>query len=215
MAIEMKKIRVKITKRLYLGMPVLDVSEILMYEFWYGSIKTKYGDRARFCYADTDSFVIYIKTKDFYKDISDDVERWFDTSNYDKNDKRPLPIGKNKKVPGLFKDELGGKIMTEVVALRPKTYAYLMDDGSNHKKAKGTKKCIIKQKLMFENYKDCVFNNKTVYRSQEIFKSYYHDVYSEEVNKIALSSNDDKRLQSSDKITTYPYVTSEMMMINE
>ena len=97
MAIEMKKIRVKITKRLYLGMPVLDVSEILMYEFWYGSIKTKYGDRARFCYADTDSFVIYIKTKDFYKDISDDVERWFDTSNYDKNDKRPLPIGKNKK----------------------------------------------------------------------------------------------------------------------
>ena len=90
-----------------------------------------------------------------------------------------------------------------------------MDDGSNHKKAKGTKKCIIKQKLMFENYKDCVFNNKTVYRSQEIFKSYYHDVYSEEVNKIALSSNDDKRLQSSDKITTYPYVTSEMMMINE
>ena len=105
--------------------------------------------------------------------------------------------------------------MTEVIALRPKIYSYLMDDGSNHKKAKGTKKCIIKQKLMFENYKDCAFNNKTVYRSQEIFKSYYHDVYSEEVNKIALSSNDDKRLQSSDKITTYPYVTSEMMMINE
>ena len=105
--------------------------------------------------------------------------------------------------------------MTEVIALRPKIYSYLMDDGSNHKKAKGTKKCVIKQKLMFENYKDCVFNNKTVYRSQEIFKSYYHDVYSEEVNKIALSSNDDKRLQSSDKITTYPYVTSEMMMINE
>ena len=215
MAIEMKKIRVKITKPLYLGMPVLDVSEIFMYEFWYGSMKTKYGFRARLCYVDTDSFVIYIKTKDFCKDISDDVERWFDTSNYDKNDKRPLPIGKNKKVPGLFKDELGGKIITEVVALRPKTYAYLMDDGSNHKKAKGTKKCIIKQKLMFENYKHCLFNNKTVYRSQEIFKSYYHDVYSEEVNKIALSSNDHKRLQSSDKITTYPYVTSEMMMINE
>ena len=68
---------------------------------------------------------------------------------------------------------------------------------------------------MLENFKDCLFNNKNVYRSQEIFKSYYHDVYSEEVNKIALSSNDDKRLQSSDKITTYPYVTSEMMMINE
>ena len=76
-----------------------------------------------------------------------------------------------------------------------------MDDGSDHKKAKGTKKCVIKQKLMFENYKDCLFNNKTVYRSQERFKSYYHDVYTEEVNKIVLSSNDDKRLQTSDKIT--------------
>ena len=154
-------------------------------------------------------------TEDFYRDIAGDVERWFDTSNYDENDKRPLPIGKNKKVPGLFKDELGGKIITEVVALRPKTYAYLMDDGSNHKQAKGTKKCVIKQKLMFENYKDCLFNNKTVYRSQERFKSYYHEVYTEEVNKIALSSNDAKRLQTSDRITAYLYGTSEMMMINK
>ena len=90
-----------------------------------------------------------------------------------------------------------------------------MDDGSDHKKAKGTKKCVIKQKLMFENYKDCLFNNKTVYRSQEIFKSYYHVMYTEEVNKIALSSNDDKRLQTSDKITTYPYETSKIVMINK
>ena len=143
------------------------------------------------------------------------VEGWFDTSNYDKNDKRPFPIGKNKKVPGLLKDELGGKIMKEVVALRPKAYAYLDDDGSNHKKAKGTKKCVIKHKLMFQNYKDCLFNNKTVYGSQERFKSYNHDAYTEEVNKIALSSNDDKRLQTSDRITTYPYGTSKMMMINK
>ena len=74
----------------------------------------------------------------------------------------------------------------------------------------------MKQKHMFENYKDCLFNNKTVYRSQESFKSYCHDVHTEEVNKIALSSNDDKRLQTSDKITAYPYGTSEMMiMINK
>ena len=91
-----------------------------------------------------------LKPKIFFEDISNDVERWFDTSNYDKNDKRPLPIGKNKKVPGLFKDELGGKIITEVVALRPKIYAYLMNDGSDHKKVKGTKKCVIKQKLMLQ-----------------------------------------------------------------
>ena len=201
LAIEMKKTKVKMNKPVYLGMSILDISKMLMYKFWYDYIKPKYEDRAKLCYTDTDSFIIHIITEDFFVDISDDVERWFDTSNYDKNDKRPLPIGKNKKVPGLFKDELGGKIMTEVVALRPRTCAYLIDDGSNHKKAKGTKKCVIKQKLMFENYKDCLFNNKTVYRSQERFKSYYHDLYTEEVNKITLSSNDDKRLQTSDKIT--------------
>ena len=90
-----------------------------------------------------------------------------------------------------------------------------MDGGSNHKKAKGTKKCVIKQKLMFENYKDCLFNDKNVYRSQERFESYYHDVYTEEVNKISLSSNDDQGLQTPDKITKYPYGISEMMMINK
>ena len=85
------------------------------------TIKPKYGDRAKLCYTDTDSFIIYIKTRDFFEDISNDVERWFDTSNYDKSDKIPLPIGKNKKVPGLFKGELGEKIIIEVIALRPKT----------------------------------------------------------------------------------------------
>ena len=210
----MKKIRVKMAKPLYLGMSILDISKTLMYEFWYDYIKPNYGDRAKLCYTDTDSFIIYIKTEDFFEDISNDVERWFDTSNPDENDKRPFPIGINKKVPGLFKDELGEKIITEVVALRPKTYAYVMDDRSDHKKAKGTKKCVIRQKLMFENYKDCLFNNKTAYRSQERFKSYYHDMYTEEVNKIMLSSNDDKRLQTSGRTTTYPYGTNKMMIIN-
>ena len=214
MAVEMKKIRVKMVKPLYLGMSILDISKTLTYEFWYDYIGPKYGDKAKLCYTDADSFIINVKTEYFLEDISNDVEIWFDTSNYDKNDKKPLPIGKNKKVPGVF-DEWGGKIITEVVALRPKTYAYLMDDGSHHKKATGTKKCVIKQKLIFENYRDCLFNNKTVYRSQERFKSYYHDVYREEVNKIALSSNDNKRLQISDRITTYPYGTSKMMMVNK
>ena len=127
MALEVKKTHVKMTKPLYLGMSILDISKTLMYEFRYDYIKPKYGDRAKLCYQDNDSFIIYIKTEDFFEHISNDVERWFHTSNYDKNDKRPLPIAKNKKVPGLFKDELGGKIMTEVVALRPKTYGYLID----------------------------------------------------------------------------------------
>ena len=122
---------------------------------------------------DTDSFVIYLETEDFYKDIANDVEKRFDTSNYDEKDERPLPIGKNKKVIGLFKDELGGKIMKEFIALRAKTYAYLIDgfnddDDDNdydknktiNKRAKGTKKCIIKRELIFENYKDSLFNDR-------------------------------------------------------
>ena len=155
MAIEMKKTRVKMTKPLYLGMSILDTSTILMYELWYNYIRPTYGTKAKLCYTDNDSFIIYLKTEDFFEDISNDVEKWFDTSGYNKKDKIPLPIDKNKKVPGLFKDELGGKIMTEFVALRPKTYAYLDDDGNKHKKSKGTKRCVIKQKLMLQNFKDC------------------------------------------------------------
>ena len=139
MAIEMKKTGVKMAKPLYLGMSILDISKTLMYEFWYDYIEPKYGDKTKLCFTDTDSFIVNIKTEDFFEDIPSDVERWFDTSNYDKNNKRPLPIGKNKKVSGLFKDELGGEIMTEVVALRPKTYSYLMDAGPIIKKLKKQK----------------------------------------------------------------------------
>ena len=150
----MKKIIVKMNKSLYLGASILDISKNLMYNFWCDYFKPQYGDRAKLCFADTGSFMIYIKTEDFFEDISNNVERWFDTSNFDKNDKRTLPIGKNKKVPGICKGELEGKTIKEVITLRPKTYAYLDNDGNNHKKAKGTKKCVIKQKLMFQNFKD-------------------------------------------------------------
>ena len=102
----------------YLGLSILDISKALMYEFWYDYIQPKYKDRVKLCCRDTDSFIIHIKTEDFYKDIANDVEKWFDLSNYDENDKGLLPIGKNKKVIGLFKDELGGKIMNEFIGLR-------------------------------------------------------------------------------------------------
>ena len=156
------------------------------------TLKPKYEDTAKLCYTDTDSFIIHLIIEDFYKDIADDVERWFDTSNYDENDKRPLPIGKNKKVIGLFKDELGGKIIKEFCALRAKTYAYLMDNDSEVKKSKGTKECIIKRGTMFENYTDSLFNDKIILKSQQRFKRNHHKVYTEKVNKIALSSDDDK-----------------------
>ena len=139
--------------------------------------------------------------------------------NYDDDDKRPLPISKNIKGISLFKDEFGVKIIKEFVELRAKTYAYLMDDDTEHKKAKGIKKCIIKRKLTLKNYEDCLFNDTIILKSQQRFKSDCHNVYTEQTNKIALSSKDDKRLQ------TYPYGTntfevyesemsSKMQMIN-
>ena len=218
----MKKIKVEMNKPVYLGTSILDISKTLMYKLWYDYIKPKYEDSSKLCYTDSDSFIIYIITEDFFVDISDDVERWFDTSNYDENDKRPLPIGKNKKVIGLFKDELGGRIIKKFCALRAKTYSYLMDDDSELKKSKGTKKRVIKRELMFENYTDCLLNGKIILKSQQRFKSDHHKVYTEEVNKIALSSDDDKRLQTFDGIETYPYGTnafkvckSEMMLVRD
>ena len=203
-------------------MSILDISKTLMYKVWYDYIKPKYEDRAKLCYTDTDSFIIHIITEDFFEDISNDVEAWYDTSNYDENDKRPLPIGKNKKVIGLFKDELGGRIMKEFCELRAKTYSYLMDDNGEVKKSKGTKKCVIKRELMFENYKDCLFNGEAILKSQQRFKSNHHKVYTEEVNKIALRSDDNKRLQTFDGIETYPNGTnafkvceSEMMVARD
>ena len=209
---EMKKTKVKMNKPVYLGLSILEISKTLIYEFWYDYMKPKYGDKVKLCYMDTDSFIMHIKTEDFYKGIANEVGKRFNTSNYKVN--RQLPKGKNKNVIGLMKNELGRKIMTEFVALRPKTYSYLTDDFQGDKKSKGTKKCVIKRKFKFSDYKDCLLNNKIVLKSQQRFKSERHDVYTEEMNKIVLSSNDDKRLQSFDRVTSYPYGASAGKVCN-
>ena len=199
--IEMRKVKVKMNKPIYLGLSILEISKITMYEFWY--VKSKYGSRASLRYMDTDSFVINIKTKDFYKDIAENVKERFDTSNYIYD--RPLPTGVNKKVVGLVKDELGGGIITEFTALRPKAYSYKTDDLIQLKKAKGTKKCVLKKMLRFDDYKNSLFTNSKVLRSQQRFKSENHSVYTENINKIALSCDDDKRIVAADGISSYPY----------
>ena len=183
-----------------------------MYGFWYDYMKPKYNNDVKLCYMDTVSFMMNIKTNDFYKDIANDVENRFHTSNYEANTsgtsalaRRPLPTGKNKKVIGLMKDELGGKIITEFVTLRPKTYSFLTDDGKEDKKAKGTKKCIIKKMIKFNDNKNCLLNGEIILKSQQRFISKKHDVYTENINKIALSNNDDTRIVSLNKITSYPY----------
>ena len=119
----------------------------------------------------------------------------------------------NKKAIGLMKDELRGKIMMEIVALRPKAYSYLMDDDKSLKNTKGTKKCVNNRRLKFNNYKDCLFKNEIILKSQQSFKSEAHCVYTEGINKIALSSNDDKKLHIFHRVTTYPYGTNAFKVL--
>ena len=155
-------------------------------------MKRKYSDDSlTLCYMDTDSLIYDIETDDFYKDIAEDVVNRFDTSGY--NSDRPLPVGLNKKVIGLMKDELGGGIMTEFVTLRPKIYAYKTGSVES-KKCKGIKKCVVKKTISFKDYKNCLLGEDHSYRSQLMFRSSKHEVRTLEVNKLALSRDDDKRI---------------------
>ena len=186
-------------KPVYLRLSVLELNKILMYDFWYDYVKPKYGEKAKLCCINTDSFIVYIKTDDIFKDIAD--------------------VEKIKKGIEVMKDELGGKIMIKFVELREKTYSYLIADGSEDKKAKGTKKCVIKRKLKFENCKNCfeatqlenkinylekkididsffcykrkhkefIKTNKSILKTQQRFRNEKHNVFTEEINKITLS----------------------------
>ena len=166
-------------------------------------MRPKYGSKFKLCYMDTDSFVCEIETERFYKDIAEDVKKWFDTSGYSKGDNRPLPIGENKKVIGLMKDELGGKIMAEFVALRAKMYAYRkIEKEVEEKRRKGTKKCVVSEGLTFDDYKTCLFDCETIYREQMLFENRKHEVYTVNKHKIALNRDDDKRIVQADGITT-------------
>ena len=163
-----------------------------MYEFHYDYMKRKYDDdKLTLCYMDTDFLIYSIETDDFYKDIANNVANRFDMSGY--NPDRPLPMGLNKKVIRLMKDELGGGIMTEFVTLRPKMCAYKTGN-SESKKCEGIKKCVVKKTISFEDYKACLFNGETSYRSQLMFRSSKHKVRTLELNKSVLSRDDDKRI---------------------
>ena len=202
-AVEMGKREIMMNKPMYLGQGILDLSKMLMYEFHYDYMRPKYSSKVKLCYMNTDSFVFEIETNDFYWDIENDVERRFDTSGYSKDDNRPLPIRENKKVIGLMKDELGGKIMTEFVALRAKMYAYRkIDKEVKEKQCKGIKKCVVSEDLMFDDYKTCLFDVKAVYRKQMLFENKKHEVYMVNKHKIALNRDDGKMLVQADEITT-------------
>ena len=234
-----------------------------MHQCFYDYVKPNYGENAKLCYVDTDSLIVEVKTDDIFKDIAQDVETRLDLSKYEID--RPLPRGKNEKIISLVKEKLGGQIMKEFVGLRAKTYIYLKENNDENKKAKDTKKCVIKRKRKFQDYIDslkgarlvrkinylekkthiCVeclkthqkyfviknyfeemvkisveslkayqkeFVKKIILREQKRFKSEGYNVFAEVINKITLSSNDDKRMQSIDLIETYAYGTSKNLI---
>ena len=188
----MGKVRVKMNKPVYLGQAILDLSKTIMYELHYVYMKKKYKESdLKLLYMDTDSLVYNIRTEDFYKDIAEDVETRFDTSRYETD--KLLPIRENKKVIGLMKDELGGKIMKEFITLRPKMYSYRVGK-DEPKKCKGIKKCVVKKTITFEDYKRCLFDGVRINRSQLLFRSKKYKVKTLEVNKLALSREDDERV---------------------
>ena len=201
-SVHMKKTSLTMNKPVYLGMCILDLSKTIMYDFHYNYIKPKYGAKAKLLFTDTDSFMYEIETEDFYKDISKDVKDRFDTSDYPENHPSGIPTGINKKVLGMFKDEAAGKRIKEFVGLRAKLYSFIMEDGKENKRCKGVKKQVVESSITHEDYKTCLRTGKEQLRKQNILRSYEHEVFTEEVNKIALSSIDDKRYILSDGIHT-------------
>ena len=201
-SVHMKKTSLTMNKPVYLGMCILDLSKTIMYDFHYNYIKPKYGDKAKLLFTDTDSFLYEIETEDFYKDISGDVKDRFDTSDYPENHPSGIPTGINKKVLGMFKDEAAGKIIIEFVGLRAKLYSFIIEDGKENKRCKGVKKQVVESSITHEDYKTCLITGKELLRKQNILRSYDHDIFSEEVNKIALSAADDKRYILDDGIHT-------------
>ena len=189
-------------KPIFVGQAILDISKTLMFDFHYNYIRKKYGDKAELLFTDTDSLMYLIQTEDFYQDINKDIKKKFDTSDYPENHPSGNKTGVNKKVIGKFKDEAAGKQISHFVGLRPKLYCFKDDDEVETRKAKGVKKNVINKSLLFKVYKKCLFTEEEVIKEMNILRSQNHEIFSMTVNKIALSSNDNKRFICKNKIDT-------------
>ena len=202
--IHLKRIKLVFNKPVYCGMSILDLSKTLIYDFHYNYIIPKFGKKQKLLFTDTDSLCYEIETDDFFADIADDVKEMFDTSNFEKN--HPSGIqGKNKKVPGMMKDEAGGKIIEEFVGLRAKLYSYKMFEGKEEKKCKGIKKVVVKKQISFDDYKECLLSKQPQMRKMNVIRSHQHEIFSETVNKIALAADDDKRIILDDGVSTLAF----------
>ena len=203
-AIHMKKTEVYFNKPVYVGQAILDLSKLLMFDFHYNYIQKKYSyKRAKLLFTDTDSLLYEIKTDDFYKDISEDIKARFDMTDYPPGHKSGILTGVNKKVIGKFKDEVAGKQITHFVGLRPKLYSFKVEESSTTRKCKGIKKNVVKKGIDFQDYVECLFSGEKKMRSMNIIRSENHEIYSKEINKVALGSEDDKRKVLEDKVNTW------------
>lgn len=179
-------------KPIIVGMCILEISKVLMYSFLYVYLKPKYGKKLQVTYTDTDAFILEIKTSDVYADIRNETFM-FDTSDYSENNIYGIKRC-NKKVLGKFKDELNGEIVIDMVGLRSKCYALRTVGGiEKMKKAKGVKKNVLKNKVTFDDYYNCIKNNCIEVRKQLSIRSKDHNIYTISTEKIALNPFDDKR----------------------
>ena len=182
-------------------MAILDVSKILMHDFYYGHLSPIYKDNFKLLYTDTDSFIFKINTHDVYKDIKESIHK-YDTSDYPEINDYGMPRV-NKKVIGLMKDECNGSIITEFASVRSKVYSFLVQGKDETKKLKGVKKHALRRRITFKDYKDCLFNHTQKYTTMQTIKSYKHQIFSSRLNKLALSPYDEKRFICEDGVSTY------------
>lgn len=201
-AIHVHKTKLTLNKPIYVGFSVLELSKHHMYDWYYNTLKKKYGENCTLLYTDTDSLLVDIKTKDAYKDMSE-MKDEYDFSDYPKE--HSLHNETNKKIIGKFKDECSGVAIAEYIGLRPKLYSIMRADEQIIKKAKGVKKYVIKKQINFENYKDALFNKQKYTHSMNMLRSMQHNIYGLKVNKTTLSPLDTKRYIAPDGITTYAY----------
>lgn len=219
MSLHFQKVKIKFDKPIYVGFSILDISKTFIYNFHYEVMKNKYGEKISLLYTDTDSLIYRIKTNNFFNDLKFDLLCHFDTSNFPTN--HFCYSGKKKNIPGLFKDELKGEIMTQFVTLRPKLYGYTVS-GIEHKKAKGVKKYVRDKYMTVNHYLDILtkfriqnskhFDTLNAESSQINAHCYInsiqatnHNVFSKTMRKIVLSANDDKRVILKYGICTLPY----------
>jgi hypothetical protein len=206
-ALHMYKSKLYINRPAYVGMSILDLSKLLMYDFYYNQMKKQYGNKVSLLYTDTDSLLLHIKTDDVYKDIAQHIDL-YDTSDYPKD--HYLHSDVNKKVIGKMKDEVAGKPIIEYVGLRPKMYSILKENG-NIRKAKGIKKCVVNKTILHENYKEALINQKVFHHGMNMLRSEQHQIYGLCVNQISLSPFDSKRWITDDGINTLAYDHKDML----